>query len=156
LKEGGHVVAERVLLHFFEEGFEGCGLVGEFVVVPGGGGEGGKREGVCLIYAWIRGWTVDAVVEAEDLREEDDAVEVDAAKVGGEDGGAWGAVAFAEEIFGGVPAIVPGEEAADETLEGVAVGVDSVEGFALVLAEGAAEAGAGGVDEDYVATSRRE
>ena len=120
-------------------------------MIPGGGGEGGKREGVGLIDAGVGGGAVDAVVEAEDLREEDDAVEVDAAKVGGEDGGAWGAVAFAEEILGRVPAIVLGEEAADEALEGVAVGVDAVEGFGFVFAEGAAEAGAGGVDEDDVA-----
>src|SRR5207237_178569 len=112
--------------------------------------EGGQGEGVGLIDAGVGCGAVDAVVEAENLREKNDAVEVDAAKVGGEDGGAWSAVAFAEEIFGGVPAIIFGEEAADEALEGVAVGVHSVEGFRLVFAEGAAEAGAGGVDEDDV------
>ena len=138
LKEGGHVIAEGVLLHLVEEGFEGRGLVRQLVVVPGGGGEGGERESVGLIDAGVGGGAVDAVVEGEDLREQDDAVEVDAAEVGGEDGGAWGAVAFAEEVLGRVPAVVLGEEAADEALEGVAVGVDSVEGFGFVFAEGAA------------------
>ncbi len=150
LKQCGHVVAERVLLHFFEEGFEGRGLRRQFVVIPGGGGEGGQRKRVGLIDAGVRGWPVDAVVEAEDLRQQDDAVEVDAAKIGGKDGGAWRAVAFAEEILGRVPAIVLREKAADEALEGVAVGVDSVEGFAFIFAEGAAEAGARCVDEDDV------
>ena len=138
LKQGRHVVGEGVLLYFFEEGLEGWRLGGEFVVVPGGGGEGGQGEGVGLIDAGIGGGPVDAVVEAEDLGEKDDAVEVDAAKIRGEDGGAWRAVAFAEEVLGGVPAIVFGEEAADEALEGVAVGVDAVEGFGFVFAEGAA------------------
>jgi hypothetical protein len=74
-------------------------------------------------------WGRRRVVEAEDLREQDDAVEVDVAEVGGEDGGARGAVALAEEVLGRVPAVVLGEEAADEALEGVAVGVDAVEGL---------------------------
>ena len=150
LKEGGHVVAQRVFLHFFEEGLEGWGLGGKLVVIPGRRGEGRKGEGVGLIHAGIGGGAVDAVVEGEDLREQDDSIEVDAAEIGGEDGRARSTVAFAEDVLRRVPAIVPGEEAADEALEGVAVAVDSVEGFGLVLAEGAAEAGAGGVDEDDV------
>ena len=64
LEERGHVVAEGVFLDFSEEGLEGGRLVGELVVVPGGGGVGGQREGVSLVDAGVGVGAVDAVVEA--------------------------------------------------------------------------------------------
>ena len=152
LQEGRGVGAEGELLHFFQEGFELGGLVGDAVVIPGGGGHGGQGEEVAVVGAGIAVRAVGARVEAEDLREEDGAVEIELAlQQVGENGGARGAVALAEEILRRVPAIVLGEEAADEAVEGVRVGIDAVEGLAGVLAEDAAEAGAGSVDEDEVA-----
>ncbi len=123
------------------------------MVIPGGRGHGGQREEVAVIGAGIALRAVGAVVEVEDLREEDGAVEVDAALLQeeGEDGGAGGAVAFAEEELGVVPEVVFGEEAMDEAAEGAAVGIGSEESFRCVFAEDAGEARAGRVDEDEVA-----
>ena len=53
-------------------------LIREFRV---DGADAGLR--LLQIDARIQAWPVDAVVEAQDLREQDDAVEIDAAKVGG-------------------------------------------------------------------------
>ena len=151
LKERGHIVAESVLLDLGEERLQGGGLRRQLVVVERAGGVGGQGKRVGLIDAGVPLGPVDAVVEAEDLREQDDAVEIDIAQIRAENGAAWRSVAFAEEVLGRVPAVVLGEEAANEAFEGVAVGIGAPEGLLLVLAHDAAEAGARGVDEDDIA-----
>src|SRR6185437_8478743 len=61
------------------------------------------------------------------------------------------AIAFAEQVFGRVPAAVLRQEFLDEGRERGGVDVDAVELLLLVLAGDAAEAGAGRVDEDEIA-----
>src|ERR1700728_261541 len=93
-------------------------LVRDLVVIPRRGGEAGQREEEAVLGAGIAIGAVGGVVEAEDLREEDDAVQIDAVTLegGGEYRIASGAIALAKEEARRVPAIVLGEEAADEAL----------------------------------------
>ena len=67
-----------------------------------------------------------------------------------EGGGAGGAVAFADEEFGGGPAGVFGDVEADEFGDGAGVFLEAVEVFVVLGFGGAAVAGADGVDEDEV------
>src|SRR5882762_6101990 len=91
--------------------------------------------------------------EVKDVGDEDDAVEVHAVvflEVVAERGGAEGAVAFADEEFGRVPAAVTADVQGDELGEGLYVLVDAPEVFVLRFADGVAEAGADWIDEDHV------
>src|SRR5258705_5591574 len=91
--------------------------------------------------------------EIEDVGDEDDAVEVHAVmflQVIAERGGAEGAVAFADEEFGRVPAAIAADVQSDELCEGFYVLVDPPEVFVLRFADGVAEAGADGIDENHV------
>src|SRR5882724_67877 len=91
--------------------------------------------------------------EVEDVGDEDDAVEVHAVmilQVVAERGGAESAVAFADEEFGGVPAAVAADVQGDELGEGLYVLIDAPEVLVLRFADGVAEAGADGIDEDHI------
>ena len=101
-------------------------------VVTGGKGDGGKIE---------------------NGGDQDDAVEMNAVvllQIIAERGGAEGAVAFADQEFRRVPAIVAAEIGDDELREGFDVFVDTVEVFFGGFADRVAVAGAHGVDEDEV------
>ena len=93
--------------------------------VEGGCGVAGQRQRIGLVNARVPLRIVDGVIKAEDLREQNDAVEVDATKVCCNNCRARRAITFAEEILGGIPATVLGKEAADETFESVAVAIDT-------------------------------
>src|SRR6202043_1572735 len=91
--------------------------------------------------------------EVEHGRDEVDAVEVHAVvrlQVIAESGGAEGAVAFADEEFGRVPATVAVDIERDELREGFYILVDAPKLFVLCFADGAAVAGAYRVDEDHI------
>src|SRR5882762_6109968 len=91
--------------------------------------------------------------EVEDVGDEDDAVEVHAVvflEVVAEGGGAEGAIAFADEEFGRVPAAVTADVQGDELCEGLYVLIDAPEVFVLRFADGVAEAGADGIDKDHI------
>ena len=146
--------ARGILLDLLEEGIESGRLIGQLLVVPGGGGVGGKSKDIWQVHAWVCGGFVDVGGEVEDLREQDDAIQVDALVVlkdVGEDGGACGAVALAKKKLGRVPAVVLGDEPNDEACEGVGVFVDAPEGRPGVFAEETAEACAGHIDKDQIA-----
>ena len=148
------VGAHGEVFDLFQEGLEGGRLLGKLFVIPGCGGVGGQGEHVGKVDAGVCAGAIDVGGEVEDLRKQNDAVEVDAFAVFenvGEDGGAGGAIALAEDVLGRVPAVVLGDETGDEAGEGVGVFVDAPEGLSGVLADEAAEAGAGHVDEDDVA-----
>ena len=150
-EEGLVVVAGCEGFGFFENVFDGFLLEvwGEFFVIPGGGGVAGEVEGVGEVVAF----TAPDGLEVEDGGDEHDAVEVDAMGVeefAAEGGGAGGAVAFADEEFGGGPASVFGDVEADEFGDGAGVFFEAVEVFVVLGFGGAAVAGADGVDEDEV------
>src|SRR6267154_881145 len=91
--------------------------------------------------------------EIEDVGDEDDAVEVHAVvflQVVAEGGGAESAVTFANEEFWGVPAAVAADVQGDELGEGLYVLVYAPKVFVLRFADGVAESGADGIDEDHV------
>src|ERR1700720_175296 len=67
-----------------------------------------------------------------------------------EGGRAERAITFADEEFGGVPAIVAVDVHGDELRERFYVLIDAPKIFVLRLADGMAEAGADGIDEDHV------
>src|SRR5579859_1456043 len=67
-----------------------------------------------------------------------------------ERGGTEGAVAFAYQKLGRIPAVVAAEVGVDELSEGVDVFVNAVKILVLRFADGVAVAGAHGVDEDEV------
>src|SRR6266404_3946129 len=67
-----------------------------------------------------------------------------------ESSGTEGAVAFADEEFGGVPAIVAVDVHSDELRERLYVLLDAPKILVLRFAHGVAEAGANGIDEDHV------
>ena len=127
----------------------GVGQVGAGFGLAVGGGEAGEAgdpaDGV------VGGV---AAVEVEDGGDEDEASDADALLVEegpGEAGGPEAAVAFAGYEDWGADAGVGFEPAADCGGEGLDVAVDGLEGAAgVVVAEGAAVAGSGGVDEDEV------
>jgi hypothetical protein len=104
-----------------------------------------------LIDTGVELWTIYRVIEAKDLREQNDAIQVNAAQIGRENGGARRAVALTKQVFRRIPSAVFGEEAADEALESVAIAINAVEGLGLVLAKSAAEAGSRRINEDKVA-----
>jgi len=68
----------------------------------------------------------------------------------GEDGVAERAITFADEKFGRVPAIVAADVGLDKIGEGTRVLVNAPEILVLGFADGVAEAGADGIDEDEV------
>src|SRR5215469_15275089 len=68
----------------------------------------------------------------------------------GEFGGTRRAVAFADEIFRGVPSLVTGDVLVDEVGEDGGVLNDSVELRGILAGSGAAVAGGNGVDEDEI------
>src|SRR6185437_14209437 len=100
----------------------------------------------------VRVRTVSRVVEAQNLAEEDHAVEVDAVPLqdGRENSVAGGAIAFTEEELGRAPTVVLRQKTADKTVEGSCIRVDAVEAFKCVFALHAAVPCAGSIDEDEV------
>uniref|UniRef100_A0A0N4ZLE2 Glucosamine_iso domain-containing protein n=1 Tax=Parastrongyloides trichosuri TaxID=131310 RepID=A0A0N4ZLE2_PARTI len=126
------------------------GLVRHLVVVPGGGrhrGQGGDEAQLIAL-------GVGGQAEVEDRRDQQDAVDRDvgvAAFQFIDDGGrTGGAIAFAADELGRVPALMRVQPDADELSDRLGVlGHAPVVGR-IGLAQGAAEAGADRVDEDDV------
>ena len=122
-------------------------------MVPGRGRIRRQGDHIGLIGAWVELGRVGREVEVEDLRQQDHAVEVRVAaggQVGRHRRRARRAVAFAEQVFGAVPAAVAAQEALDELGEGVGVRVDAVEALLLVAPGHPAETRARRVDEHKV------
>ena len=97
--------------------------------------------------------SIHAQVEVQDLREHDDAVQVEAVfafEQVHQDGGARSAVAFTEEVLGRVPAPILAEIGHDEFRERVRVRVHAVKAFFLILPRDATEAGAGSVHKHQI------
>src|ERR1700732_1233497 len=123
------------------------GAIRKNFVVPRGRGIAWQIEDVSLIVAGVEG----NGAEVEDRGDQHDAVEIHAVvilQIVGEGGGAEGAVALADQEFGGVPAIVAADVDGDEFGEGLDVGIYAPEILVLGFADGVTEAGADGVDED--------
>jgi hypothetical protein len=120
----------------FRNGSSAGRLLRQLLVVPGRGGVGGQRQHVGQVDAGIAAGLIDVGGEVEYLREQDHAVQVDALAVlqnVGEDRGARGAVALAEDVLGRVPAVVLGDEARNEAGKGVGVFVHAPEGLPASL-----------------------
>jgi hypothetical protein len=120
--------------------------VRDLVVVPGDGGIAGKIGlGIKVVAR-----RVDVVVE--DGGEQDDAVEGDAVVVerGDQSGGARVCRSSRRRGTWAGPALVHGDVAGDELVEGLDVLVDAGEVLGGALAHGAGEAGERRVDEDEV------
>src|SRR6202789_3592710 len=125
------------------------GRVGPRFVDVGGGGEAGETQDVGQIGSGAEG---DGA-EIQRAGDEYDAVDVNAVaglEVIAEGGGAEGAVAFTDEKFRRIPAVVAIEIDVDELGEGFHVLIDAPEIFVLGFADGAAESGADGINEDQI------
>jgi len=147
------VISHRELLDFGQQRFQVLVLARQLVVIPGGGGIGWQHRLVRQVDAGISGRPVRAQVEIQNLRQQDDAIEVDGAlrlQFVHEHSRARRAVALAEQIFGGIPAAVLGEELRDEFREGIGILIHAEKGLLLVLARDAAEAGARSIDEHQI------
>src|SRR6266851_8592626 len=91
--------------------------------------------------------------EIQDGRNQDDAVEVHAVvllQIMSERGGAESAVAFADQEFRGIPAIVAADVESDELRERFNILIDAPKILVLRFADSVAEAGADGIEEDHV------
>ena len=92
-------------------------------------------------------------VEAQDRRDQDDAVQRDAAlvqQVVGQGGGTRGSVALAGEEFRGEPALISRDVEADEIGDGADVLLDAEKLFGLFAGGGPAVAGVDRIDEHQV------
>jgi len=128
-------------------------LTRQLFVIPGGRRVGRQHGLIGKIDARIARRAVGAQIEIEDLREQDDPVEIDCAvrlELIDEHRRARRTVALAEQILGRIPAAVLRQELRNEFGKSVRVLVDSVERLLLVLPRDAAETGAGRVDEDEI------
>src|SRR3546814_11498543 len=106
----------------------------------------------------IRDWSSDVCSSdlAEDLRQQDHAVEIGAVlrlQHIGEHRRARGAVAFAKQVFRRIPALVARQESLDETGERLGIGIDAPKRLLAFLAAQVAEAGAGCIDEHQIGRS---
>ena len=133
--------------HFAQERLQRRRPVGQAVMIPGGGGIAGQIGDVDLVIARI----ADAIVQ--DRRQQHHAVHLHAAFLQRVDQArrAQRAIAFAEQEFGRIPAIVDRQIALDGAGKGINVRIDTPEILALCLAERARQASADRVDEDQVA-----
>jgi len=107
-----------------------------------------------LWYQAVAAGAVDVCGEIEDLREQNDAVQIDALAVfqdAGQNRRARGAVALSEDVFGRVPPVVLGDETLNEAREGVGVFIHAPEGLLRVLAGQPSEACAGHIDKHQIA-----
>ena len=97
--QSARVGASGELFHFFQEWLKSRRLLGQLFVIPGRGCEGGQRQLVGQVNSGIASGNVDVGGEVEDLRKQNDAVQVDAFAVlqnVGQHGGACGAVTLAK------------------------------------------------------------
>src|SRR5215472_3794949 len=142
------------VLDFFQKWLQGRWLVWQLFVIPGRSCIRRQRQHIRQVYTGIALRAIDISGEIEDLGEKNHAIQVNALLVlqdVGEDGGAGRAIAFAEDEFGRVPAVVFGEKVNDKAGEGIRVLVDAPEGLFSILSDEAAEAGARHIDENQVA-----
>ena len=152
LEQREKVFAARELLDLAEEGVHVLvlGLVRHFLVVPGGRGKRRKARRVHLVVA-LRDERQRGHVDRR--RDQDRAIESDiqiALEPRDQQRRANAAVAFTEDVFGRVPAVVVRDERADEFRDGVGVLVESPEIFAFLLPHRMAVAGADGIDEHEI------
>ena len=128
-------------------------LIGNLVMIPRRRRIGRQRDDVRLVDRGIQLRIVRQQVPVQNVGEQDDAVQIDVMLLQRqrEARGAHRAVAFAEDVFGRIPAIVFAQELLDERREGVDVLIDAVEILVRILAADPAEAGAGHVDEHQIA-----
>ena len=118
-------------------------------MIPGGGRVARQVEDVGKIDAGIEGKRA----EVPDGRDHNDAVQVDAVAALqqiGESGVTEGAVTFTDKEFRGVPTIVAGDVGLHELCQGTGVLIDAPKVLVLSLADGFAETGADGIDENEV------
>ena len=131
-------------------GFDTGGLVRDLVVIPGGGGIAGQQAHILHLVALILGFQP----EIEDGGDEDDAVERDIiilpVQLIGHGGRAGGAIGFAAEELGCVPAVVLVQPQADELRDGLGIAVNAPEVFGIGLAQGMAPAGADRIDKHQI------
>ena len=129
------------------------GLVGNPMVIPCRRRIGRQRDNIGLVDGRIEFGIVRQQIPVEHIGQQHDAVQVDVLVLQRQrqPGGAHGAVAFAEDVFGRIPAIVLAEKLLNERGEGVDILIDAVEILVRVLAADPAKPGAGHVDEHDVA-----
>jgi len=122
-------------------------LVGDTVVIPGRGRIGRQDVHIGLVVVSKQ------QADVENRRHQGDPVELDALvrEHVAEPRGAKRAIAFADQIFGAVPAAVDRQPALNRAGESVEVVVDADKILRLGLAEGAREPGGRSIDEHEVA-----
>jgi len=150
LEQRDEVVGAGELLGLAQQRLAVFPLVGQLPVIPGGGRERGKVRREREVVA---GGDERQRAHVERGRDEHDAVEADrkvALHARDEQRGADAAIALAEDVLRGVPAIVLRDVGADEVGDGVGVLVVAPEILVLLLAHRAAVAGADGIDEHEV------
>lgn len=76
--EGRSIVGEREMLDFCQKRLQIGRLVGQLVMVPGRCGKAGQTQYIRLVIARVVLRPVDGIAVIQDLRQQDDAVEVDA------------------------------------------------------------------------------
>ena len=128
-------------------------LDGKLVVVPGGGRVGWQRSLVRQFDARVVGGSIGTEIESQNLRQQDDAVQIDGTvrfELVDHHRRARRTVAFAKQILGRIPALVLGQELSNEFAEGVSIRVKTKESLLLVVAGDATESGARRIDEHHV------
>ena len=123
--------------------------IGQRFLIRGGGGVAGEVEDERQIVAGIE----RDGAEIKNGRDQHDAVDVNAVvllQIISKRSGAEGAVTFADQKFRRVPAVVAIEIDVDELREHFYVLIHAPEILVLRFADGVAEAGADGIDEDHV------
>ena len=135
LQQPGHVVAQRELLHLGEERLERRRLARQLLVVEGRRRVGRQRQRIGLVGARVEPRRIGAVVKAENLRQQNDAVQIHILQRRAQHRRPGGPVALTKQVLGRVPAVVLGQEFADEPFKGVRILVDAPEGLVVVLAD---------------------
>ena len=155
LEEGRRILVDRELAGALDVLLDGHALLAQPGVVPMGGGVGRQEADVRHFVAGLEA----GGREVEHGRDQHDAVQAVAVEAAfqhlGQLGGAGGAIAFTRQILGRVPALVLGGPLTDELGDALGILIDPPVILAFALADGAAEAGADGVDEHHVGNVER-
>ncbi len=146
LRQRARIVVIGELAHLAEEGRQIGRFVGQLVVVPGDRRVGRQVQLVLAVLSWHQ----QAVVENRRLQHH--AVDGDAVllQILGQCRRPRGAVAFAVEEFGRVPAVVDGDVTLDEIAERTHILVHAPEILVLAGADDTAVAGADRIDENQI------
>src|SRR3569833_118315 len=113
----------------------------QLLVEPGSCRIGRQRQLIRQVHAGVELRFVGTAVEAEDLRQQDHAVQLYRLllQLPRDGSRTRSAVALSEQILRRIPAAVLAEKLGNETGKGLGVAIDPVEGFFLVLAARLAE-----------------